>query len=362
MATPEIVYLLQKYKDHSLTTEEFNILKRWVLESEENKLYMANFIRFYKIEERWEAYNKANPQKAWKSILAKYHHKKRIRRQRMFAVAACTILFVIIGGVYKYTTNDDQTTSYAAIYPRQNKKVVLTLANGQKKMLENGGELICESTKSAAPEQQYNTISTQVGGNFKLILPDKSIVWLNSNTTLRYPVKFAKDRHVILSGEAFFDVQKTGYPFSVEVNENKIRVLGTQFDVSAYNGKAMLTTLVRGKVEVSNRNSKQILHPNQQASIAEATQDIVVKEVNTTIYTSWIQGVFEFESTPLTIIMEQLAQWYDIDVTYQNEQMGQILFTGSLYRDRSLDYTLQIIQDISDVKFRNEKGKLCVYR
>lgn len=362
MATPEIVSLLKKYKDHSLTTEEYEVLKRWISESEENKLYLANFIRFYKIEERWEAYSNANPQKAWKSILAKYHHKKRIRQQRILVAAACTILFLVIGGIYKYSNNDAETSLYATIYPRQNKKVLLTLANGQKQVLENGGELVCKNEKSTASEQQYNTISTQIGGNFKLVLPDKSIVWLNSNTTLRYPVKFAKNRKVILSGEAFFDVQKTGRPFSVEVNDNKIRVLGTQFDVSAYNGKAMLTTLVRGKVEVSNKSSKQILHPNQQASITGSTQSILVKEVNTAIYTSWIQGVFEFESTPLTIIMEQLAQWHDIDVTYQNDQTGKILFTGSLYRDRSLDYTLQIIQDISDVKFRNENGKLCVYR
>jgi hypothetical protein len=87
-----------------------------------------------------------------------------------------------------------------------------------------------------------------------------------------------------------------------------------------------------------------------------------VKEVNTEIYTSWIDGIFEFRSIPLDQIMEQLAQWYDIDVMYETPQLKGVLFTGSLYKGNSLGYTLQIIEDISDVQFRNENGKIYIYK
>lgn len=363
MITSKILNLLRKYRENTLTIEEFNALKKWISEAEENRLYMSNFIRFYKIEDRWNAYKKSNPEKAWEATSMRYHKKKRLFRMRLLA-AACTLLFVVAGGIYQYAYKE--TSSEPIVSLRLKKDVILTLSNGTKQILKNGGELVCnneetqKTTKKAVEE--YNTIHTEVGGNFKLILPDKSTVWINSNTTLKYPVKFNKNRKITLSGEAFFDVAKTGEPFYVESEGNKVRVLGTQFNVSAYSGRTMLTTLVRGKVEISNKENKQILNPSEQASISASTKSITIKKVNTTIYTSWIEGVFDFESTPLSVIMEQLAQWYDIDVIFEGENLSNVLFSGSIYRDRSLQYSLQIIEDISDVKFRNDNGKLCVYR
>lgn len=358
----EISNLLRKYKEDSLTNEEYKTLEKWISESEENKLYVASFIEYYKIEERWHAYQKTSPKQAYQNILAKYRHKRKVRRIRRWSAAACIMLIVSASGIFKYYSGDRAADEYAASFPRLKKQVVFTPANGKTRILEDGGQLVCENEERINDKTQYNTVKTEAGGNFKLVLPDQSTVWLNSNTTIRYSANFSKTRKIILTGEAFFEVKKNGLPFFVESNKNTIRVLGTQFNVSAYSGRPMQTTLVRGSVEVSNETEKQILEPNQQASISSPTGSITVREVNTDIYTSWINGAFEFRSIPLNQIMEQLAQWYDMEVVYENPQLKDVLFTGSLYKGKPLGYSLQIIEEISVVKFRCENGKLYIYK
>ena len=124
----------------------------------------------------------------------------------------------------------------------------------------------------------------------------------------------------------------------------------------------MTATLVRGKVQVANATSKRILAPGQQAVVASSNSNISVRKVDTDIYTSWITGVFDFNDSPLQNIMDQLSEWYNIEVVYEPESLRNLHFTGSLYRDKSLDYSLDIVQYVSDVRFRKEGGKLIVYR
>lgn len=359
----EISNLLEKYKQGSLTKEEYKTLGEWISESQENKRFVAEFIQFYKIEERWNAYQQADSQKAYQKILAKYRHRRKVRQIRIWSAAASIALIIVAAGIFKYDTAKKTMDGYALNFPRLQKHVLFTTARGETQILKDGGQLVCEDQPHAADgKAAYNIVKTEAGGNFKLILPDHSTVWLNSNTTIRYSTDFSKTRKIILSGEAFFEVTKNELPFSVEANRNIVKVLGTRFNVSAYSGRSMETTLVRGSVEVSSPTSKQLLKPNQQARISQGDGSINVKEVNTEIYTSWIDGIFEFRSIPLDQIMEQLAQWYDIDVMYETPQLKGVLFTGSLYKGNSLGYTLQIIEDISDVQFRNENGKIYIYK
>lgn len=359
--TDEIVKLLNKYRHHSISQSEFEALSAWVNESVENRRYIETYIKYYKTEERWEAYQKADAHKAWLHV--KSLHDARHRRliiRRISAVAACLIVLLVSSVmVYNFVIKPESSTPYS----RLSKTVLLTAADGSQQVLQNGGQLVCDTTQLSADEPvKYNTIRTEQGGNFKLVLPDHTVIWLNSNTTLVYPNKFADGRNVKLTGEAFFDVAHNGSKFTVEASGSTVQVMGTQFNISAYPQRTMTATLVRGKVRVANHASNKILAPGQQAVIASADREITVRSVDTSIYTSWITGVFDFNDSPLQNIMEQLGEWYNLEVVYEPESLRYLHFTGSLYRDRSLDYSLEIVQYVSDVRFRKEDGKLVVYK
>ena len=358
MLTAEIIELLNKYRHHSISHTEFEQLGSWIKESDENKRLLNLYIKYYKVVERWDTYQHTDATVAFNNVKERRRLKaRRFIIRRVSVVAAC-LLLLIVGTtcLYYYGNRSSSITPYS----RLEKTVLLTNANGKQQVLKNGGELICDTTVNKDAPVQYNTIKTEPGGNFKLILPDHSVVWLNSNTTFRYPTKFVKERRVELTGEAFFDVAHNGLVFMVNAAGNNIQVMGTQFNISAYPMRNMTATLVRGKVKVSNQISNKVLTPGQQAVISSSSAAISIREVNTAIYTSWIIGVFDFNDEPLQNIMEQLSEWYNMDVVYEPESLCNIHFTGSLYRDKSLDYSLDIVQDVSDVCFLKYNGKIVV--
>ena len=357
----KIVHLLQKYRANNLSDKEYTELRQWISDHEENIQYMAAFIRLYKIQHMQAAYRSVDPNQAYNQIQSRYHKRRESRRIRYAAVAAaCLIAVISTVTVLMNQTGVENDILENISFQRSVQPVLFTSTAGEVRSMQNGGELIASNNTDTTAV--YHTVQTQRGGNFKLILPDRSVVWLNADTKVRYPANFLKDRTLELDGEAFFEVQKNGSAFYVKSAGNTIRVLGTRFNVSAYVSKPVVTTLVHGSVEVSNRKDKLVLVPQQQATNAQPDAPLAVRIVNTDIYTSWIDGVFEFESAKLTDIMEQLAQWYDIEVDYQSPKLKNVHFTGSLFRDNSIAYSLQIIQEISDVKFRNENGKLYVYK
>ncbi|WDF67325.1 FecR family protein [Sphingobacterium oryzagri] len=356
----KIVSLLQKYRANTLSDDEYAQLKSWMEEREENSQYMATFISLYKIQHMQEAYRLADPGKAYRAIQSRYRKRKNVKRIRYFAAAACLIALISTITLLLQPFGGGEDSLARIDFQRSGQPVLFTSTNGEVKSLENGGELITQNSDDTAAI--YHTVQTQRGGNFKLILPDQSVVWLNADTKVRYAADFLHDRTLELSGEAYFDVQKNGSAFYVKGGGNTIRVLGTTFNVSAYASKPVVTTLVHGAVEVSNLRDKLTLAPNEQATSATAADALAVKTVNTAIYTSWIDGIFEFQSANLADIMEQLAQWYDIEVEYQDPKLKNVHFTGSLFRDNSIAYSLQIIQEISEVKFRTQNGKLYVYK
>ncbi|MDH5826275.1 FecR family protein [Sphingobacterium faecium] len=358
--TGKIVDLLQKYRLNALSEKEYFELKNWIAQDEANKHYLETFIQLYKADNMQMALRNVDPGKAYDKIRSISKRKNNIRKILYACAAACLIAVISTTVILVNRPEIQENRLNSFNFQRLNHPVLFTSSDGQVKKLENGGEL--KSSNSTDTATIYNTVQTQRGGSFKIILPDESVVWLNANTKIIYPGNFLKDRKVVLEGEAFFEVQKNGSPFIVQTNKSNIQVLGTKFNVSAYAEHPVMTTLVKGSVEVSNSSDKKLLKPNQQAITLSDNSSFEIKTVNTTIYTSWIAGVFEFQNSELEDIMEQLENWYDIEVKYQNPALKKVHFTGSLFRDNSLQYSLQIIQEISDVKFRTEDGQLYVYQ
>ncbi|MBC9914944.1 FecR family protein [Chitinophaga varians] len=242
-------------------------------------------------------------------------------------------------------------------------RATLTLANGDVMQLDSAGHqqlsqgattvqqrkglLSYTATASAhtAPPG-YNTLTTPRGGQFKIILPDGTTVWLNAASSLHYPLAFTdNERRVEVTGEAFFEVAPdAAKPFRVTAREHmEITVLGTSFNVNAYTDETVVrTTLLSGAVKVNRNNHTVRLQPGQQAVAEnEALRVSTVPDVQQVV--AWKNGVFDFNQVPLTGVLRQLARWYDIEVVYEHT-IPDIMFWGRMGRDLPLQDVLLILE------------------
>jgi ferric-dicitrate binding protein FerR (iron transport regulator) len=232
-------------------------------------------------------------------------------------------------------------------------KATLTLADGSTIALDSIGTLQQGATtirrkpgilQYAAQGKQetvsFNTLSTPRGGQYQVMLPDGSKVWLNAASRLKYPTAFiGKERIVELEGQAYFEIAKNAHqPFKVHVNGSDIQVLGTSFDVMAYpDEKTTNTTLLEGAVKVADK----ILKPGQQAAVSGS--DINIRQVNTDDAIAWKNGYFSFRDADLPTVMRQLSRWYDVTISYHGA-IPQGTFSGEIGRTLSLEQALQILE------------------
>ena len=274
---------------------------------------------------------------------------------------------------------------YLFLFPREAKKItdmevcpghsraVLHLASGEKIDLDNqdsgtclkkneGSNIIIDSnwvlryqvTDKDECKERINKLEVPVGGEYRLVLSDGTQVWLNASSELTYPEVFkGNTRTVELKGEAFFQVKSDGgSPFVVRLRGIDIKVLGTTFNVKAYEEEQVLyTTLVEGKVELKGDvlTESMVLLPGEQAIATEFGMQ--KRRVNTALYTSWMEGKFLFINTPLEEICRQIARWYDVKVVFTDDSIRKICFTGGMIKFRPLEELLRMIGATSPVCF-----------
>ena len=206
-------------------------------------------------------------------------------------------------------------------------------------------------------EPVYNTVRVPGGADYAVELADGTIVRLNCETELRYPVRFVgKERRVYLDGEAFFEVAKNAeMPFIVETKQMQVEVTGTQFDVKAYaEDETMQATLVEGGVEVCayGAGSKPVaLIPSQQYVLDVQTRQAEVKKVDVQLYTGWVEGMFVFKNQRLEDVMTMLARWYSVDVFYVGESVKDIRLSAYLGRYEHIDSVLDVIRATNKIDF-----------
>jgi ferric-dicitrate binding protein FerR (iron transport regulator) len=234
-------------------------------------------------------------------------------------------------------------------------KAVLTLANGKTITLDsakNGllanegnahikkthdGQLVYEGGKNEAADvpAAMNTVSTPRGGQYQLVLDDGSKVWLNSASSLSFPATFkGATREVEITGEAYFEVAKNAkMPFKVKVNNTVVEVLGTHFNIMAYNDEdAMKTTLLEGSVKISNKQFSGLLKPGQQALLKQNGPIKITDEADADDAVAWKQGIFQFRDASIEAIMRQAARWYDVQVSFAGKIPAKE-FTGRISRN-----------------------------
>lgn len=253
-------------------------------------------------------------------------------------------------------------------------RAILTLASGEKIGLDSSRKNIVQQNDfnvtnrdgqldytGSSPVVEEHTLSTPRGGQYKLLLPDGTTVWLNAASSITYPTAFTGDnRTVKVSGELYFEVAKDkSRPFHVLANGMEVEVLGTHFNINAYNDEpAIKTTLLEGSVKVTKNAESVILKPGQQASISHSSHISNPIPVETDEVMAWKNGTFFFNRTPFSEVMRQLSRWYDVDVLYEKE-IPHINFGGEMKRDLKLSQVLEGF-DKMGVQFRIEGKKLIV--
>lgn len=299
----------------------------------------------------------------------------RTRRRhisRRLQIAAAVLLLLGLGNlVYYYSqlAGPELLAVSPEIVPGES-KATITLANGQKVELENlarelqetdgtllssgSGELVYNES-GADGELIYNTIDIPRGGEFRLVLSDGTKVWLNSDSQLKYPVRFNGDmREVYLKGEAYFEVAHNARKtFIVSTSKGDIRVLGTSFNVRDYpDENKVVTTLEAGQVRYISPGRGEIdLIPGYMLE-DRAGSSLIPRKVNTEEYTGWKDGKYIFDDVSVEEIMTTLARWYDVTVIYENNQVRKLHFTGDLERYATINTILNFMETGGDVRFR----------
>lgn len=297
--------------------------------------------------------------------------KKSVIRHRLLSVAASVVLLLAVGMLYVFRGAEVQPPQeVASVILPGSTKAQLVFSDGKKVMLgsrlspdrriEKDGALILtdstglnyvptqvEESQTEELTEVHHTLLVPKGGEYILTLEDGTVVHLNSQSVLEFPVHFAKDkREVYLEGEAFFRVEHTGdLPFIVHTRSMDIHVTGTEFNVRAYHGESKIqTTLSRGRVNVMVDGNRYDLLPDQQAELDLTSMSTTVREVEAQDYTAWTEGLFVFKDRRLEEIMNELARWYDFEVFYQNPEVGEMIFGGKLNREGSIEPILKVME------------------
>lgn len=326
-------------------------------------------------------------------------HQLPVLRTRWYWVAAAMAL--LLAGVFYYNQRSDKNSDIAVVKPKPalpqdvapgGNRAVLTLADGRIIPLDSlaNGQLATQQTvtitkladgqlqyrvngTAGADETMFNTISVPRGGEYTLTLEDGTRVWLNSSSTLRYPVRFTgKERMVTVSGEAYFDVAKVESaagkkPFIVEVAKanglaGRVEVLGTEFNINAYEDEATVqTTLVEGTVRMFTpaQTAGVTLQPGQQAAVRTGTDKITVSNADVDAVIAWKNGLFQFNRADIQTIMRQIARWYDVEVVIEGDLPAR-RFVGKVPRNNNVSEVLQILE-LSNIHFRIVGKKIYVY-
>jgi len=397
----EIGGLLFRRLTGDLTIQEQIVLDNWLKEQD------AESRHFFEGCSDWDQLNNAlstmyafDERAAWADIQKKIQlltesevpvvEMARPGRKRGFWIAAAAVVLITAGVGVFFKLNQGKTN--IAKLPVEQRfhndvapggdKAVLELADGSKIVLDNAsngqlaqqgttkvikldnGQLAYHSGQASAGPVTYNNISTPRGGQYQIMLPDGSKVWLNALSSLKFPTAFTgTERKVELNGEGYFDVAKNTLPFKVALSGQQkleVDVLGTEFDLMAYGdeGRQKLT-LISGAASASSGEKKITLQPNQQAYLDKNTNALnLINSIDVGEIVGWKNGVFQFHDASIESIMRQAARWYDLEVSYDGKVEQQ--FNGTIPRQVNLSTLLKILEATGWVHFRIDGKKVTV--
>ena len=383
-----IAETILKIRFGTATEDEKQQVENWVAEKEEHRLLYEKIVSGKSIAEYLKKEGdvkavtdiKAVSARVRERIQEKEMGKRRVLRKWYAVTGAACLIGIILGGVF-LNHEDRESVALVENNPEQvvNEKVMLVLSDGQTIGLAHQGtdsiyigqatiikkenQLAYQrrqDTLGTRVEEERNRIITTVGGDYCFILSDGTKVWLNAESELDFPVDFVgKERVVRLKGEAYFEVKPdAAHPFIVETRGVRTRVLGTSFNIKAYdNEESIFTTLLTGKVKVSaigEENESVVLTPGMQSEWQENGQKMSVKKVNAENFTAWRQGAFMFDNENIMVVTRVLERWYGLKFIY-NENVHEHTFSGRLSKDEPLESILETLTFTGGPQFKIEK-------
>jgi transmembrane sensor len=303
-------------------------------------------------------------------------------------VAAAAVLCAIALG--SYLLLNQRTLPIVETVPAHDvlpggSKAMLTLGDGSTVTLDSTGNQVIRQGNMAiyqgngqlkyqreggASTVSFNTLTTPRGGQYQLLLPDGSRVWLNAASSLRYPTTFSDTgRLVELNGEAYFEIRALSaavagtnkkVPFRVKVNGMTVEVLGTEFNVHAYSDELKVTTtLINGKVKLVSSLETLLLQPGQQAALTGKGQLTLQPDADIEQAVAWKNGYFRFVKTDIRTVMQQLSRWYDVEVRYE-DGLKPYLFGAIISRNNNISQVLNMLEATGEVHFKVEGRQVLV--
>lgn len=368
--------LIAKYLDHTASPDEQALIENWYLKEADTRKLSDDDNFDHLARELWAG----TQRRAGLSV-----QPKVTRLWSRIAVAA-SVLFVLSFGAFlflKYYRTEQQRAENLAM---ENKPAIyhsiLLLGSGKKIILDSSQKgMLAEEGPSAISRSEdgvisyyqtvgdiadatlvYNTLVIPGGANNQqLVLPDGTKVWINASSSLRYPTAFAEnERQVELKGEAYFEVAHNPLkPFRVVSKGQTVEVLGTHFDVNAYDDEPVVkTTLLEGRVKVTAAANQAIryLAPGQQATLDPDSFTVIPSDTDEAI--GWKNGRFVFQNDHIQHIMRVIARWYNMKIEY-NGKIPENSFGGTILRDKSVSENLKILELTGKVRF-HIKGRLII--
>ncbi len=388
---PKTENLIVKYLLSEISAEDLDALSDWILVEDNERVFEA-FVRSH--YETTTAMNEPDTDKIKEALKKRMKNDKNVFRCRkarsLMKYAAVGLVFLALG--YFVQRNQMKCNSPGKLVPKE-ETITITLDNGTIEALDplanrtvkdaHGNiignqdrskltyrEAVAPIAKGNVPQKLvYNTLKVPYGKRFDVVLSDGTHVFLNSGSSLRYPVKFLKglDRTVFLTGEAYFDVSKDKeHPFTVHADELDIEVLGTKFNVSHYPEDGNINTvLVEGLVELHKKGKEEesaggtLLNPGFKAEWRKAGNDIAIEKIDTDIYTAWVQGKLVFRNTPFRQIRRALERRYNVTIKNKNRDLDEQVFDAT-FDIETIEEVLESFNKSYAIEYRIEDNEVII--
>ena len=374
----DIETLILKYLQGKLAEEEKRQLDEW-LKDDRNKKLFSRLVNKQRILVKMERLDEYDWEKSWKVMEKKLHERKKFSWKYWGMVAS--LLGIVLLGTWVFMEKNEKKSPvvvmrgvepggvFAELVLPDGKIVELNkdsnnlfLGESGKVLRNENGVLFLTQDSVQLQKVGYSEIRTPRGGEYQVVLPDNSIVWLNADSKLRFPLTFSgKERRVFASGELYFQGAKDSLsPFRIEVEGlYEVEVLGTEFNVRAYSDLPSATTLVDGRVLIRDKGTKVVLKPGEQA-VKGKHGEVVVREVDVAPYIAWKQGYFLFEDERLEDILNELARWYDVNVFFENSSVREERFSVDMPRHESFEEVLRLIEQTRSIQIEIEGNNVFV--
>ncbi len=388
-----ITDILAKGVINQLDEMELKELDEWLRSSSRNQELYEKIMRIEDFEEREKLIQTIDLEKAWNKYSTRITIETKVKRilPTIWKYAAAILILAFISSLYFVFDREKPVAEIVVVddsIKPGSKSAMLVLNNGSRidleqqdsleikeadgtKIIKKRGLVSYHSLELDIVEQELNnTIVVPRGGEYSLVLSDGTQVFVNSMSTLEFPVKFhGKEREVKLQGEACFIVTEDAeHPFIVNVNGVKVEVLGTTFNINGYSeDKKVVATLVEGKVKLNtttNEDKHYVLLPNEQA-VFDLTKNDGSAEINKVVASKsiqWVEGIYVFNNETLDNIMKTLSRWYDFNYWFEEQSLKDIRFEGGLNKYESIEPILEIIQSTGKVEVQMKGNNLLFKR